>query len=1270
LILFFALSCYSIFAANPVSVKQFINHQDWNFVENKGQLINPPATFSKGESATNNIVRYYGHQGGVYLYCMPGKISFVFTKAEKESEEISEATSQQVSDIGVQYFEPLHTRQQRSSPSALRTSISSSRADLILLNSNPSAQIIASDQQEYYENFYFTNTPEEGITNVHTFKTITYKEIYPHIDMVLHSREEGMKYEFVVYPGGKVSDVQMQWNGIERIKKLKNSGIEYSCALGKMDESAPVTYQCASPVWADPCVRPGGLYSDIGRTHRSDPTDEIESHFVLKNNIIRFKIAAYDKAKPLVIDPTLVWGTYFGGSGEDIGLAVATDDSGQVYLTGQTSSASSIATSGAYQTSFVGVSHDAFLAKFNNKGLLLWSTYFGGDQGTQGFGLATDGAAFVYLSGTTSSKYNIATSGAYQTSNVGGLDAFISKFNGLGILQWSTYYGGASVFISGITSDFAGNITITGSTTSPSGIATKGAYQTSLSGSLDAFLARFNKDGQLQWASYFGGPGQNWGEAVTYDNSGNIYISGYTYSSSGIATNGAYQTFLEGAEDAFLAKFSDNGAIQWATYYGSGRTEGYGVTSDSKGFVYITGATSSDSNIATSGAFQTSFGGFEDVFLAKFNSNGVRQWATYFGGDGDDEASSIVADAIGNVYFTGYTSSEKGIATNGAYQTAYSNSSSPSPYNVFLAQFNGVGLCQYATYYGGYTGGGNAHGIAIDKSANIYFAGGTGSSTGIATSGTYQTVYAGNTDAFLVKFDVKIPVTDLSIAGFYNPKDSVCPGQESQVIVNIKNNGPDTNWAAFINWTINAGARKYRQFGGNISPGDSLLIYLGNFQFTGDNDTIIAWVSPIDAIDTVPENDTGKIIVHFYKRHFAGTGQSSYTICTGTHIRIGTNGFNGNTYRWSSSPPGFTSTVSNPIVNPDSFTTYYLTETNTRTGCTNTDTSTVNVKVVKAPVANAGKSHSICFGDSTLIGSGSVSGLSYSWSSYPSGFSSELSKAYVKPIITTIYTVQVTNSTGCTDINNDTITVNNPKAITGPPQSICSGSVINLGAAPIAGHTYLWTSKPTGFTSVLSDPVDSPNITRIYYLTEKITATGCSHTDSVLITVMPKPDVKIQTDSVDVFTRKFVAINPNYPTNMYKWSISDSDSATGYSIVHTFRNGGGYKAALTVSLPGFCMETDTVSINIKPQFSLNIFPNPFSTQTDIRYILVTPAHIKIQIADIIGREIKTLVNEELTPGEFNTTLNATTRAGVYIVIFMMDNTIITRKIVQVGSIFY
>ncbi len=321
-----------------------------------------------------------------------------------------------------------------------------------------------------------------------------------------------------------------------------------------------------------------------------------------------------------------IWATYYGGSGNEEGKGISIDASGNVYITGVTTSTSTLATRSAYQTQPAG-GNDAFLAKFNSSGSRTWATYFGGTGSDWGHGVSTDVSGNVFITGQTWSSSGIASSGAYQTSNAGGPDAFVAKFSSSGSRTWATYYGGSgSDPANGISADANGNVYITGVTTSTSGIASSGAYQTTFaggsSGPYDVFLAKFGSSGSLSWATYYGGSLDDYGYAICTD-ADNVYITGLSYSTSGIATSSAYQTTNAGgtpyAFDAFLAQFSSSGSLSWATYYGGyGQDAGWGVCTDANGNVYITGNSNSTSGIATSGVYQTSNAGGYDVILAKF----------------------------------------------------------------------------------------------------------------------------------------------------------------------------------------------------------------------------------------------------------------------------------------------------------------------------------------------------------------------------------------------------------------------------------------------------------------------------------------------------------------------------------------------------------------------------------------------------------------------------------------------------------------------------
>lgn len=228
---------------------------------------------------------------------------------------------------------------------------------------------------------------------------------------------------------------------------------------------------------------------------------------------------------------------------------------------------------------------------------------------------------------------------------------------------------------------------------------------------------------------------------------------------------------------------------------------------------------------------------------------------------------------------------------------------------------------------------------------------------------------------------------------------------------------------------------------------------------------------------------------------------STKTICKFDSVIIGASSVSGNTYSWSSNASGFTSTKSNPAVNPAATTIYYLTETIATTGCTKSDSVIVNVNPL--PSAIVGSNKTICNGDSVSIGASSVNGNTYSWSSSPNGFTSANSNPTVNPTVTTIYYLTETiTATGCKKLDSVTVNVNPlPSANVGSNKTICYGDSIIIGANAVNGNTYSWSSIPNGFTSSSANPAVTPLINTVYYLTETITATGCAKSDSVSIKV-------------------------------------------------------------------------------------------------------------------------------------------------------------------------
>lgn len=701
-----------LFATGPLSTATLLHPKNWAFEENMGQL---------NDQSGNKLsdIKYFGSYAGVHVYCFDNQLSFVFIHALNSK---------------VKSVKNLPFIQESSKANG---AISASRIDMRFINANKHVQISGSVQQQGTVNYANAHTPEGGLNDIPFFQQLTYINLYNNIDMLLIANEKGLEYEFIVHPGGNVADIEMMRDGAVSTTGLKNGGIHYETALGKMDEGSPQSYTGSSL---------------------------ISSRFIKKGTSIGFKTEAYDHNKDLVIDPSITWATYFGNTGDDEAYAVVLDASDNIYITGLTNSTTGIATKGAYQTSLAGgTNFDAFIAKFTSAGKLSWATYFGGDSADYGKTCALDGSGNLYVTGYTLSPSGIATKGAYQTSLGGGsgyYDAFLAKFTSAGKLTWSTYFGGSSDdYGYNLAVDASGNSYLCGFTGSSDAITTKGAHQTSFAGgNYDAYIAKFNSSGSRIWATYFGGSNDDFGTGIVFDKSKNIYLSGSTSSTSGIATKGAYKTTVDSLNgNAFLAAFDSNGVQKWGTYYGgNGGTSGdlaYSLATNGKSDLYITGSTTNSSGIATAGAYQTIFAGSSDVFLADFKTTGALSWGTYYGGMYDETGEAVSTDSTGNIYLAGYTSSDTGIATSGAYQLSLGNLAGAYP-DAFLAKFNSNGALKYGTYFGG-SGYDFGYGVANDNSGDIFVTGLTSSTNAIATSGAFQTSNGGGYyDAFLAQFNI------------------------------------------------------------------------------------------------------------------------------------------------------------------------------------------------------------------------------------------------------------------------------------------------------------------------------------------------------------------------------------------------------------------------------------------------------------------------------------------------------------------------------------
>ena len=632
------------------------------------------------------------------------------------------------------------------------------RVDVELIGANENPTIIAEEPSADYLNYYNSVTPESGSTNIRSYKRITYKDIYPGIDMAFSSqddKEKPVEYNFIIHPGADASQIQIHYIGANETK-LSSNKIKIEVAQGELTENIPASF-----------IKETNTKIDV-------------SYVNIGKDIYGFEIPSYNSSQTLIIDPNpnLDWATYYGGSETDYGKGIACDDHQNVYITGCTNSINAIATSGAYQT--IVNSEDAFIIKFDNNGVRQWGTYYGGSGTDYGYGITCDNdSGNVLIVGFTDSNNGIATTGAQQPINGGANDAFVVKLNSNGIRQWGTFYGGSnSDYGVGIACDDNGNVFITGRTTSSDSIATSGSHQSTFGGGWDAFIVKFNLNGVRQWSTYYGGSGDEFGNAIACDNDGNVFTTGSTTSTSMIASLNAHQITNGGGYDVFVVKFNSSGVRQWATYYGgSGDDEGYGIVCNPANDVLITGVTTSTDSIYYTSpgivVYQASYGGgVTDAFIAKFKgTTGGIKWGSYYGGTQNEVANGISCDKNGssNIFIIGTTNSSNAIASNSSYQDALGSSSFN---DAFAVRLDGNCVRQWGTYFGGLNSE-EGSGIACDDYGNAFITGRTNSYNSIATDTAHQITIGGLDDAFVAKFST-CPLPQ-NIAGVWPPPPICIP---------------------------------------------------------------------------------------------------------------------------------------------------------------------------------------------------------------------------------------------------------------------------------------------------------------------------------------------------------------------------------------------------------------------------------------------------------------------------------------------------------------
>jgi hypothetical protein len=695
-----------------------------------------PLSFEANRGQTDAQVKFLSRGRGYSLFLTPKEAVLALRKPAEEPSATASTASRKTQTAEAEKAKP--QTKEPAQAAVLR---------LQLVGANPIPKVVGEGPLPGKSNYFIGKDPKKWHTNIAHYDKVRYESVYPGIDLVYYGNQRQLECDFVVAPGADPKAIRLAFKGAEKLSLNQDGQLVLGTGGGKVIQHAP------------------GVYQEVGGKRQAIP-----ARYVLTgSHQVSFQVAAYDATRSLIIDPVLSYSTYLGGSDLDDSEGITVDEAGNIYVTGGTLSPD-FPTVNALQLDLR--FQDTFVTKLNAKGdALVYFTYLGGSGSDRGSSIAVDDVGRAYVTGETRSN-DFPTANALQPNFGGGFlipDAFVAKLNVNGdTLIYSTYLGGSeSDSARDIAVDEMGHAYVAGQTGSMD-FSTIKSLQPALNGSTDAFVAKFNVNGDaLTYSTYLGGSGSDGADGIAVDDGGNVYVAGQTFSKD-FPTINALQPTLNGFNnDAFVAKLNVNGdALVYSTYLGGkDHDTAFGIAVDEVGHAYVAGGTTTFTGSTdfptTVNALQPNFGGgLSDAFIAKLNVNGdALVYSTYVGGSDGEYAEDIAVDRRGNVYVL-IQASAPDLPTVKPLQPNFGGGS-----DAFIAKLNVNGdALVFSTFLGG-SGVEDigSNGIAVDVRGNIYVTGAT-TSQDFPTVNPIQPEFGGGLsagDAFVAKIAPAVIVNDL-----------------------------------------------------------------------------------------------------------------------------------------------------------------------------------------------------------------------------------------------------------------------------------------------------------------------------------------------------------------------------------------------------------------------------------------------------------------------------------------------------------------------------
>lgn len=975
------------------------------------------------------------------------------------------------------------------------------------IGSNTKTEIQADHVYSDYVNYFIGDNPDHWASEVKKYHEITYKELYPGIDVHFYQAEDHLKYDYILQAGADPKAIEVEYEGVSQMH-LEEGALVLHLSNGVVKELKPIAFQ-----------------------EKNGKNQEIPCRYKLSGNSIRFEFPdGYDVSRELVIDPTLEFATFTGSTRDNWGFTATYDDLGQMYLGGTvfsnyfTFDTIYPTTIGAFDTDFNGGETDIGITVFEHDGSdLVYSTYIGGSGAEAPHSMIVNSNRELIFMGSSSSGAGISvnyptTAGAYRTSHQGGVsqmmngiaytngvDIVVTRLNSTGSsLLASTYVGGSGndgispqnglndynygdLARGEVYLDFDENIYVSSVSNSTNFPTTAGVYGPTHGGGVDGVVFKMPPSlNTMNWSTYVGGSGDEACYSLKIGKNNKVYTVGGTDSddltisigSPPPATSGS--TIWDGLDGFIISLESSNGSFSAGKYLGTANyDQAISVEIDSSGGVYVLGQSMGSYPVLGTGYSYTS----GSQFIHKMDEALTDEFSTTFGNGTAQlniSPSAFMVDVCGRIYVAGWGGDDViSSSTNGLYASPGALKTVTDGYDFYFAQFdNDAKNITYATFFGGqritgkdeHVDGGTSR---FDRNGYIYqaiCADCDGGGTFPSTPGVYadsNESWNCNAAGVKIKFDASPVYAQAQVA----PSDFSCDIPFTVNFTSSSTNATSHYWD-FGDGTNSTQMNPTKTY---TAAGIYEVLYIAtNPTSCNVHDTarLTIEVNPeIEVVDTVNTQSC------------SGSASGAIELWVGG----GSPTF---TYAWQHGP-------TTPVIVGLTAGTYTVTVTDSK-GCT--EIGQFDVIVGDSLDGTISKKDPSCSylddGEATANILGGTSPFDYLWST------SETTKA-IGNLSPGVYSVTIVDSIGCSTQMSTVIDPTAALSASITASDVCLGDSVYAIAGSLGGLYYVWHDGSTNDTLLVKPSGDTT-------LTVIVSDSSCADTATVNISTLPAPEVTIE----------------------------------------------------------------------------------------------------------------------------------------------------------------